>query len=65
MIQGLRNLPYHDSLKHFNLPLERLRLHADMIKVFKWVKGYNKADVGKVQTISLREGMHNDVFRSQ
>ncbi len=49
MIQGVRNLPYEDRLKHLNLhSLERRTLRGDLIEVYKWMKGYNKGDVNKI-----------------
>ena len=33
-----------------------------MIEVFKWVKGFNKADVGKVLTISSQDRTRNNRF---
>ena len=32
--------------------LERRRVRGNLIEVFKWVKGFNKGNVGKVLTIS-------------
>ncbi len=56
MIQGLRNLPYQDRLKHPNLhSLERRRVRGDLIEVFKWVKGFNKGDISKVLRITSQQ----------
>lgn len=53
MIQGLRNLPYKDRLKHLSLhSLERRRARGDMIEVFKWVKEINKGSINQVLEIS-------------
>ena len=56
MIQGLRNLPYKDRLKRFNLhSLERGRARGDMIEVFKWIKGINKGNIDQVLEISSQD----------
>ena len=47
MIQGLRNLPYKDRLKRFNLHSLERRARGDMIEVFKWVKGINKGNIDR------------------
>ena len=49
MIQGLINFTYEERLKQLNLhSLERRRVRADMIEVYKWMKGFNKGDIHKV-----------------
>ena len=34
-----------------------------MIEVFKWVKGFNKGDVGKILTISRQDRTRNNRFK--
>ena len=41
----------------------RRRVREDLIEVFKWVKGFNKADVGKVLTISSQYRTRNNGFK--
>ena len=43
--------------------LERRRLRGDLIEVLKWVKGFNKGDVGKVISISSRDRTRNNGFK--
>ena len=51
MIQGMRNFSYERRLKLLKLhSLERRRVRGDLIEVFKWIKGFNKGEVGKVLT---------------
>ena len=51
MIQGIRSFSYEKRLKLLKLhTLERRRVRGDLIEVFKWIKGYNKGEVGKVLT---------------
>ena len=46
MIEGIRNYSYETRLKLLKLhSLERRRVRGDLIKVFKWVKDFNKGDV--------------------
>ncbi|XP_050711202.1 uncharacterized protein LOC126995577 [Eriocheir sinensis] len=64
MIQGLRNLPYQNRLKHLNLhSLERRRVRGGLIEVFKWVKGYNKGDISKVLRISQQDRTRSNGFK--
>ena len=53
MIQGMRNLRYEERLKRLNLhTLERRRVRGDLIEVYKWVKGFNRGELGKVLIVS-------------
>ena len=53
MIEEIRNFSYERRLKLLKLhSLERCRVRGDLIEIFKWMKGFNKGDVGKVPTIS-------------
>ncbi len=64
MIQGLRNLPYQDRLKHLNLhSLEERSVRGKLKDVFKWVKGFNKSDISKVLRISQQDRMRNNGFK--
>ena len=64
MIEGIRNLSYERRLKLLKLhSLERRRVRGDLIKVFKWVKGFNKGDVGKVLTITRQDRARNNGFK--
>ena len=61
MIQGIRNFSYERKLKLLKLhSLERRRVRGDLIEVFKWVKGFDKADVGKVLTVSSQDRTRNN-----
>ena len=55
MIQGLRNLPYKDSLKCLNFHSLERRARGDMVEVFKWVKGINKGNIDQVLEISSQD----------
>ena len=56
MIEGIRNFSYERKLKLLKLhSLERRKVRGDLIEVFKWVKDFNKGDVGKVLTISSQD----------
>ena len=56
MIERIRSLSYEKRLKLLKLhSLERRRVRGDLIEVSKWVKGFNKGDVGKVLTISSQD----------
>ncbi|ORD92985.1 hypothetical protein ECANGB1_2036 [Enterospora canceri] len=64
MIEGIRNFSYERRLKLLKLhSLERRRVRGDLIEVFKWVKGFNKGDVGKVLTISSQDRTRNYGFK--
>ncbi len=53
MIQGLRNLPHGDRLKHLNFhSLERSRVRGKMIEDFKWMRGFNNGDINKILILS-------------
>ena len=53
MIKRIRSFSYERRLKLLKLhSLERHRVRGDLIEVLKWVRGFNKGDVGKVLTIS-------------
>ena len=43
--------------------LERCRVRGDLIKVFKWVKGFNNGDVGKILTISSQDRTRSNGFK--
>ena len=43
--------------------LELCRVRGDLIEVFKWVKGFNKGDVGKVFMISSQDRTRNNGFK--
>ena len=43
--------------------LERRRVRGDLFQVFKWVKGFNKGDVGKVLRISSQDRIRNNGFK--
>ena len=45
MIEGIRNFSYERSFLKLH-SLERRRVRGDLIEVFKWVKGFNKGNVG-------------------
>ena len=56
IIEGIRNFSYERRLKLLKLhSLGRHRVRGDLIEVFKWMKGFNKSDVGKVLTINSQE----------
>ena len=38
-------------------------MRADLIEVFKWVKGLNEEDVGKVLTISSQDRTRSNGFK--
>ena len=64
MIEGIRNFSYERRLKLLKLhSLERRKVMGDMIEVFKWVKGFNKREVGKVFTISSQDRTRNNGFK--
>ena len=64
MIGGLRNLPYGERLRKLNLhTLERRRVRGELIEVFKWVKGYNKGDLGKVLILSEHDRTRSNGFK--
>ena len=64
MIRGLRNLPYKDRLKRLNLQsLERRRARADMIEVFKWVKGINKGNIDQILEFNSQDGTHGNGYK--
>ena len=57
MIEGIHNFSIERRLKLFKFhSLERRTLRGDLIEVFKWVKGFNKGDVGKVLSIINQNG---------
>ena len=63
-IQGLRNLPYRERLRHLNLhSLERRRVRGDMIEVYKWMKGYNKGDINKVLMVREQGRTRSNGFK--
>ena len=43
--------------------LERRRVRGNLIEVFKWVKGFNKGDVGNVLMISSQDRTRNNGFK--
>ena len=64
VIKRIRNLSYERRLKHLKLhSLERCRVRGDMIEILKWVKGFNKGDVGKVLTISSQDRTRSQGFK--
>ena len=64
MIEGIRNSSYEKRLKLSKLhSLERRRVRRDLIEVFKWVKSFNKGDVGKVLTVSSQDRTRNNGFK--
>ena len=64
MIEGIRNFSYERKLKLLKLhSRERRRVRGDLIQVFKWVKGFNKEEVGKVLTISSQDRTRNNGFK--
>ena len=64
MIQGIRNLTYKDVLKHLNLhSSERRRVRGDLIKVFKWVKSFNKWDINKVLIVKKQVRTRINCFK--
>ena len=71
MICEVRGLLYENRLKRLNLhSLERRRVRGDLIEVFKWMKGINKGDIGRVLKISMQDrtrtnGFKLDKFRFQ
>ena len=66
MIEGIRNFSYERKLKLLKLhSLERRRVRGDLIEVFKWVKGFNKGDVGKVLTISSQDRTRSNGFKRE
>ena len=49
LIERICNFSYERRLKLLKLhSLERHRVRGDLIEVFKWVKGFDKRDIGKV-----------------
>ena len=64
MIEGIRNFSFEKRLKLLKLhSLERRRIRSDLIELFKWVKGFNKGDVGKVFMISIQDRTRNNGFK--
>ena len=64
MIEGICNFSYERKLKLLKLhSLERRWVRGDLIEVFKWVKGFNKGDVGKVLMISSQDRKKNNGFK--
>ena len=64
MIEGIHNSSYERRLKLLKLhSLERRRVRGDLIEVFKWVKSFNKEDVGKALTISRQDRTRNNGFK--
>ena len=64
MIEGIRNFSYARRLKPLKLQsLERRRVRGNLIEVFKWLKGFNKGDVGKVLTINSQDKTRNNGFK--
>ena len=64
MIEGILNFSYERRLKLFKLhSLERRRVKGDLIEVFKWVKGFNKGDVGKVFMISSQDRTRSNGYK--
>ena len=65
IIEGIRNFSYERRLKLLKMhSAERRRVRGDLIEVFKWVKGFNKGDVGKVFTmISRQDRTRNNGFK--
>ena len=63
MIEGIRNFSYERRLKLLKLhSLERRRVR-DLIEVYKWVKGFNEGDVGKVLTVSNQDRTRSNRFK--
>ena len=64
MIKGIRNFCYERGQKLLKLhSLERHRVRGDLIEVFKWVKGFNKGDVGKILMISSHDRTRINGFK--
>ena len=50
-IQEIRDFSYGRRLKLLKVhSLEMRRVRGDLIEVFKWMKGFDKEDVGKDRT---------------
>ena len=63
-IQGMRDIPYEARMKLLNLhSLERRRLRANLIKVCRWYRGYNRRDINKVLGISSQNRKRNNEFK--
>ena len=61
MIEGIRNFSYERRLKFLELhSLVRRRVRGDLIEPFKWVKGFNKGNIGGVSEIyfGYRKGFY-------
>ena len=43
--------------------LERRRIRGDLIEVFKWMKGFNKGEVGKIFTVSSQDRTRSNGFK--
>ena len=66
MIERIRNFSYERRLKLLKLHLlERCKVRGDLIEVFKWVKGFDKENVGKVLTISSQDEKRNNGFKQE
>ena len=64
MIEETRNFSYERRLKLLKLhSVERRTVRGDLIEVFKYVKGFNKGDVGKVLTVSSQDRTRNNGFK--
>lgn len=63
LFHSLRNLPCKNRLKHLNLhSFERLRALGILIKVYRWMKGFDKDDVQKALVIGEQVRMRNNGF---
>lgn len=51
----MRNLAYDDKPKHLNLH----SLRGDLIKVYKWMKGFYKGDVNRDWEVKERGRTHS------
>ena len=63
MIEGIRNFSYERRLKLSKLHSQKRRRVRDLIEVFKWVKDFDKGDVGKVLTVSSQDKTRNNGFK--
>ena len=64
LINGLQNLPYHKRLSKLNLhSLEKRRLRGDLIEVFKWIKGYNQGNIGKMFYVEKSDRTRGNGFK--
>ena len=45
--------------------LERHRLREDLIVAFKWYRGYNEGDEGKMLRISSQDRVRNSGFKTE